>query len=389
MKNLIRNIFLLAFVAVGLVSCSKDSIDPTAKDSGDFTLSSPTDGSFVLNAATAGDEIFVVNWTSADYGYQASVDYQLQLVKASDAFAATDNPSFDLGSYSSAAGKSFEKSVTTRQLNALILAANPGGIGVAESYKIRIMAKVNGQLTTSTNNLANAYSQESTITITAYDAFDEFDRIYVPGNYGANSTYADWSPDNAPKLFSKANDGKYEGFVWMNVPAPEFKFTRDMTWNDNKGDTTENPNSFTSLESNGKNIKPGSGGTYFMTVDWNANTYTIGSRQVAIIGAATPNGWGSPTYLNYDTNPSSPYYRMYTLDLSLVSDEFLIRLKDDWSEKMGTLSGSPSGAETVPASSAYKIKIGGGNMKVPAAGNYKVVLDIRNSANYNLRLIPN
>jgi hypothetical protein len=389
MKNLIRKIFLLTVIAVGLSSCTKDSIDPTATDSGDFTLSSPTDGSFVLNAATAGDEIFVAKWTSADYGYAAAVNYQLQLVKSTDAFAATDNPAFDLGNYGSSAGKSFEKSVTTRQLNTLILAANPGGVGVNETYKIRIVAKVNNQLDDSTNNLNDAFSQVATISVTAYDAFDEFDRIYVPGNYGGASTYADWNPDNAPKLFSKANDGKYEGFVWMNNVTPAFKFTEDNTWGNDKGDATD-PNGFTDIAHSGHDIKPTDGdGTYFFTVDWNLNKYTIGKRQVAMIGQATPNGWGAPTYLTFDTNPASPYFRMYTLDISLIADEFLIRLKDDWSEKMGTVSGSPSGAETVPATSPYKIKIGGGNMKVPAAGNYKVVLDIRNSANYNLRLIPN
>jgi hypothetical protein len=76
---------------------------------------------------------------------------------------------------------------------------------------------------------------------------------------------------------------------------------------------------------------------------------------------------------------------MYTIDLALTSDEFLIRLKDDWSVKMGTVSGN---TETTTTGSQYKIKLNGGNMKVPTAGNYKVVLDIRNSANYNLRLMP-
>jgi hypothetical protein len=112
----------------------------------------------------------------------------------------------------------------------------------------------------------------------------------------------------------------------------------------------------------------------------------MAKRQVAMIGQATPNGWGTPTYMTFDTNPSSPYYRMFTLDLALTADEFLIRLKDDWSEKMGTVSGN---TQILTATTANAIKIGGGNMKVPTAGNYKIVLDVRNSANYNLRLIPN
>ena len=386
MKNLIKKAFLITFIAAGLSSCTEDSKDPLAKTAADFTLSAPVDGSYVLTATNAGDEAVVVSWTSADFGFKAATDYKLQMVKGSDSFSddQTLNPSLDLGNFSSVAGATFQKSVKVRELNNLVLAANAGGIGTAVSYKIRVYALVNNQQSTS-SVILNAKSQEGTITATAYDAFDEFARIYVPGNYGGSSTFADWDPTNAAKLFSKAGDEKYEGFVWMNVPAPEFKFTHENTWTNDKGDATD-PNGFTTLAHSGNNIKPGGPGTYFFTVDWNANTYSVGARQIAIIGQATPNGWGSPTYLNFDTNPASPYYRMYTLDLPLTQDEFLIRTKDDWSEKMGSMQAN---TETLQATTANKIKFGGQNMKVPAAGNYKVVLDVRNAANYNLRLIPN
>jgi len=386
MKSLIKKTFLLAFIAVGIVSCSKDSLDPVGKASEDITLSAPTGGSFSLLAANAGEELFVASWTSADFGYQAATNYKLQMVKGTETFTGTNIASFDLGNYSSVAGATFEKSVTVRQFNALVLAANPSGIGSTETYKIRVVGSIGGQLDTSDNNLPDAVSQEATVTVTAYDAFDEFDRIYVPGNYGGASGFADWTPSNAPKLFSKANDGKYEGFVWMNNPSPEFKFTPVPDWVGDKGEN--NPSgAYSGVLGTASNIKPSDGaGTYFFTVNWPAQTYTMAKRQVAMIGAATPNGWGTPTYMTFDTNPSSPYYRMFTLDLALTQDEFLIRLKDDWSEKMGTLSGN---METLAATSANAIKIGGGNMKVPSAGNYKIVLDVRNSANYNLRLIPN
>jgi hypothetical protein len=386
MKSLIRKTFLLAFIGFGVLSCSEDSKDPVGKVSEAITLSAPTGGSFTLLASNAGEEVTMVTWTSANFGYQAATKYKLQMVKASEAFTGTDIPTFDLGNYSSVAGEIFEKSVSVRQLNALTLAANPSGIGVSDTYKIRIVGTIEGQLSTSDNNLPDAISQEATITVTAYDAFDEFDRIYVPGNYGGASGFADWAPSNAPKLFSKANDGKYEGFVWMNNPSPAFKFTPVPDWVNDKGES--NPTgAYSGVLGTASDIKPADGaGTYFFTVNWPALTYTMAKRQVAMIGQATPNGWGSPTYMIFDTNPSSPYYRMFTLDLALTQDEFLIRLKDDWSEKMGTLSGN---METLVANNANGIKIGGGNMKVPAAGNYKIVLDVRNSANYNLRLIPN
>jgi hypothetical protein len=388
MKNIIRKAFLVTFLTIGLYSCTEDSKDPVAKESADdFVMSAPVDGTFVLTAGTAGDEAVVVQWESADFDYPAATNYKLQMVKSTDSFSddQTLNPSISLGNFSSVAGASFEKSLKARDLNNLVLAANPSGIGNAVSYKIRIYALVNNQLASSDVNL-NAKSQEATVTVTAYDAFDEFDRLYVPGNYGGASGYADWAPSNAPKLFSKANDGKYEGFVWMNNASPEFKFTPVPDWVGDKGEN-DPTGAYSGFLGTASNIKPADGaGTYFFTVNWTAQTYTMAKRQVAMIGQATPNGWGTPTYMTFVTDPASPYYRMFTLDLALTADEFLIRLKDDWSEKMGTLSGN---METLAATNANGIKIGGGNMKVPTAGNYKIVLDVRNAANYNLRLIPN
>ena len=184
MISLIRKTFLLTFIAMGLFSCSKESLDPVASQSEDFTMSSPLDGAYTLLASNAGEEAFIANWTSADYKFQAAVKYYLQLVKATDAFSdiQSENPSLELGNYSSIAGATFEKSITVRQFNTLVLAANPSGIGVAGSYKTRIVGVVNGQLDSSDNNLANAKSQEGTITVTAYDAFDEFDRLFNIGN---------------------------------------------------------------------------------------------------------------------------------------------------------------------------------------------------------------
>lgn len=388
MKSLIKKAFLLSFLAIGVMACSEDTIDPKANDSEVLNLTSPDGGSYVLQSSAAGDEVFVARWTSADYGYQAAVNYKLQLVKASETFDGANVGSYDLGNFSSTSGASFEKSITVREFNSLVLGAN-GSIGSAESYKVRVVASVNGQLISSDNNLTNAVSQEVTLTATAYDTFDEFSRIYVPGNYQGNSGYgSDWSPDNAnvAKLFSKANNGVYEGFVWMDNVTPAFKFTPVPSWTGDKGENDPS-GAFSGVLGTASDIKPADGaGTYFFTVNWTALTYTMAKRQVAIIGQATPNGWGSPTYMTFDTNPSSPYYQMYTIDLALAADEFLIRLKDDWSEKMGTISGN---TENTTTGSQYKIKIGGGNMKVPAAGNYKVVLDIRNSANYNIRLMPN
>lgn len=381
MKKIFLSLILLAGTLTSIVSCSDENLDPQASSSS-INMTSPTGGSFVLTGTTASNNAFTASWTPAEFGFSSSVTYSLQAVKSSESFSSTSQ-SIVLGTFNSDASVN-EKAVTQRILNNLLLSAG-GSIGTSGSFKLRIIGKPSTQLSSSTNGVS-AVSNEVTITATPYDTFDEFQKLYLPGSYGGASTFADWSgAGNSATIFSAGNDGKYEGFVWMNVSNPEFKFNSDPTWSGNDKGESSADGSFTG-NLGGSNIKPADGaGTYFFTVNWPALTYTMGKRQVAIIGQATPNGWGTPTYLTFDTNPASPYYRMYTIDLALTNDEFLIRLKDDWSVKMGTLSGN---TENTTTGGQYKIKLNGGNMKVPTAGNYKVVLDIRNSANYNLRLMP-
>ncbi|WP_281637110.1 SusE domain-containing protein [Flavobacterium marginilacus] len=388
MKKIIISLILLTGTLASLVACSDETLDPVGSVVKNTAVSSPAAGTdYILEAKTASNDAFTVKWSSVDFGYIAAVSYQLQIVKSTSANFDADAKTFDLGSFNEGLeGSTHQKTLTQRELNSILLSAG-GSPAEKASYKFRVVGSPSGQEVKATNKLISK-SGEVAFTATPYDTFDEFAKLYVPGSFGGASTYADWNPANAPKIYSPNNDGKYEGFVWMNVASPAFKFTDDQTWTNDKGDIAEAPNTFTTLvHTNGKDIKPTNGaGTYFITVDWTKNTYSIAPRQVAVIGDATPNGWGAATYLNFETNAASPYFRMYTINLTLKADAFLVRLADDWSVKMGTVSGSK---ETLVATSANKIRLNGGDMVVPAAGNYKIVLDLRNAANYNLRLIPN
>lgn len=381
MKKAFLSLLLFSSIIVTTNSCSEDELEPVASVKSNISLTNPTGGTYVLSGTTATSTAFVLKFNQADFGYNASIKYLLQAVKSSDNFSGFNGNL--LGDFNSASGAK-EVVINQRRLNGVLLNAG-GSIGTSQSYKIRVIGLINNQ---SSASPLLSVSNEVTITATAYDTFDEFDRIYVPGGYQGASGYGnDWSPDhaNVAKLFSPDNNGVYKGFVWMNVATPEFKFTPGPAWTGDKGDANSNGDSG-NLATPGNNIKPNAGaGAYYFEVNWNTNSYSMSKRQIAIIGAATPNGWGNPTYLTFDTNPASPYYQMYTIDLALTVNEFLIRLKDDWTEKFGSLSGNVDNVTL--AGSQYKVKLGGGNMKIPTAGNYKVVLDIRNSANYNIRFI--
>ncbi len=384
MKKIYLSLILVAGILSTLVSCSDDLLNPVAATGENIVLSSPTAGTYALTASTASATAFTVKWTSSTFGYAAAARYTLQVIKSTGNFSSPGT--FPLGDYGVDAEINLEKAITNRELNAALLGAG-GGIGTSETYKVRVVGSLLNQSSTTVNDYT-VVSNEVTITATAFDTYDEFQRIYVPGNYqGASGYGSDWTPGDAAvaKLFSAGNNGIYEGFVWMNVATPAFKFTPVPSWSGDKGESNGS-GAFSGVLGTASDIKPSTGaGTYFFSVNWTAGTYTMDQRQVSIIGAATPNGWGSGTPLTFDTNPSSPYYQMYTITLPLTADKFVIRLKDDWSVKMGTLSGN---TENVTTGGQYKIKLGGGDMIVPSAGTYKVVLDIRNSANYNIRLMP-
>ena len=383
MKKIYLSLILVAGILSSLVSCSDDLLDPVAAKGDAIVLSAPTGGTYALSASTASATAFTVKWTSSTFGYSAAARYTLQVIKSTGNFNAPGT--FPLGDYNVNTAIDLSKAITNRQLNAALLGAG-GAIGTSQAYKVRVVGPINQS--SSTVAAYDVVSNEITITATAFDTFDEFARLYVPGNYQGASGYGNnWSPDSpsVAKLFSAGNNGVYEGFVWMNEATPEFKFTPVPSWSGDKGESNGS-GAYSGQLGTANNIKPSTGaGTYFFNVNWNTGAYTMDKRQVSIIGAATPNGWGNGTPMTFDTNPSSPYYQMYTITLTLAKDEFLIRLKDDWSVKMGTLSGN---AEDTTTGGQYKIKLGGGNMKVPTAGTYKVVLDIRNSANYNIRLMP-
>ena len=387
MKKIVLFVAVLATTLVSIISCSTDENKTTIALAQELTLTSPASSvNYTLTAPNAGNVATTVKWTSANFGSSTVVKYTLQIIKSTT--TSFNNPQvFDLGNFNeNGTITTHEKAITQRQLNTLILNAS-GNIGVSESYKMRVVGSPDVQ-TGANSPVLKSVSSEISFTCNPFDTFDEFTRIYVPGSYGAASGFADWSGSgNSAKLFSANNNGIYEGFVWMNVSAPQFKFNLDPTWSGNDKGESNPTGAFTGILGTAENIKPSQGaGTYFFTVNWNTQTYTMNKQQVAIIGAATPNGWGTPTYLDFDVNPASPTYGSYTKVLALAADEFLIRLKDDWSAKFGSTLAS---TETLTSTIQNKIKFNGSNMKVPTAGNYKVVLSIGNSANYNLKLIPN
>ena len=387
MKKIFLSLILLAGTMTSIVSCSDETFDPTATDA-TMNMSSPTGGTFVLSGSTASTTAFTTKWTPANFGFSAAVSYTLQAVKGTDSFSNTSS-SIVLGTSNSDIELN-EKAVSQKVLNNLLLSAG-GNIGISGTFKLRVFAKPSTQLSTS-NNGVKAVSNEVTITATPYDTFDEFDRIYVPGSYQSASGYGNnWSPDSplVAKLFSAGNDGKYAGYVYMNDASPFFKITTGPNWDNNygfqaDGDFFVTTSSATNTVTSGSgNLKGDGAGNYWLKADLSGSTKTITAQKMdyGLIGQF--NGWGSDENLDFNTSSQK-----WEKTVTLATGGMLLRGNDDWGFKMGAMSSSAADANLVP-NVPIKIKENGSDIQVQVSSSYKVIVDLRNSANYTMMIVPN
>lgn len=374
MKNIFKilsvlSIFLLVF------SCQERDTDPRIGEDAITAAKfvNPPTGAYTVTAINLVNPFHTFILDRASYGTAIELTYQLEI---SDTKTFTKVANLGESDYKT------NIEVTYQQLNSalaeLALTAN-------EPHDVYVRLKA-----TPKNSLINSsYSDYIKFTVTPYEPNYDlmFDSIAVPGNYGGASGFADWSPDNSPRLYSPKNDDKYVGFVWMNSATPEFKFTyANEGWANNKGDSSD-PNTYTTLAPNGPNIKglfPNT--TYFFKVDWAGNTYSVQKGEFGIIGEATPTGWGSDTNLTFDT--TSKKYVIASMALT-GGKIFKFRANDAWDMKIQPQNSDVtlvSGKAVQVYNSGEGTVTGDPNFVVPTSGNYKIELDLHNSGHYTLTI---
>lgn len=414
MKKIVLNLFLLASTITFLISCENANTEPVGSVVKEINIVQPdATTNLVLSANFANQTATTIKWSGADFGYSAAVKYKLQITLASNPDYANAKI-IDLGSFNEKSLSDHEFPITHKDLN-LILTGLGGSIGNTVVFKMKISGNPDVQLATNPNALF-ANSQEVTFSASVYDKFDETFKIYVPGNFGAASTFADWNVDNAGTSNSPAiykpleTSNEYNGFVYMNNTVPQFKFANPDGTNLNiKGidsaqptasglysgsikDVTDvnDPNNITITVGTAANS---GAGTYYVTADLVANKYTAIKRKISITGPTVRN---IAKVLNFVTDPSSPYFRMYVADnISLISGSGYIQVKDFSSgdvlkkERFGIDNGGSPNLNS-GANVKNTLKLGGAQLfNVNTPGTFTIVLDTKNSANYNLRIIPN
>lgn len=338
---------LTLFAALLLGACSEKETDPVLQLGNAPAITSPSGGtSYVLADSTSNAEIAKFAWSAAEYGFEAGVNYTLELDVAGNNFAAP----ITVG----AVNKLELDGITQGKINNILLAKGLDG-EVSHDIEFRVAARVNPEV-------AVVYSQPVTLKITPFTQIVNYPQLQVPGDYQG------WNPaDNATIIFSVRSDDKYEGYINFPNPGAQFKFTVGPTWDLNYGDDGGDG----TLEKNGANISLTDAGVYKLNVDLNAKTYTHTKTDWGLIGSATTDGWNSDQNMTYDAATNK-----WTITTDLIAGDIKFRANDDWGINLGD-----DGADK-------KLEYNGANIAVAEAGNYTIDL-LLGGAVYKYKITKN
>jgi hypothetical protein len=348
-----KNIQKLTWLLIGgalltLAACKKEETRAILAPSGAVTLSATTT-TLVLAQANQDNNAVSFSWTKADFGFDAGVNYTLELCKGGTNFATATSTSINMNTL-------LAKSFTVKDFNAKMqdIIAN----GVAAQVQARIKSEVG-------TNVAPVYSNVLSMTVTAYRDLVNYSfpkALFIAGNFQG------WSPSTAPKIVDKFASGStgsnYDGYIYFNNASPEFKMVKGPDWSfgdfGNYGPGILGPGGNNLTLSNGAGVYRLQANTSGLT--WSATKIDTWG----IIGSATPGGWGSSTAMTYDIAGN-----FYVITANLSVGELKFRANNDWPINFG---------DNAPADG--KPEYGGDNIPIATAGSYTITLDIGVAGNY-------
>lgn len=359
---------ILSVLGIILFACKDAETDPVLGLTAKGSVTANTQA-LVLTETTANTNVVTFTWVNPVFSANIAEKSYLEFGKKGTNFSPSQLYLLPQGVNT--------VSLTHLEMNNLVaaLGLTPDQIGQVE---VRLLSEL--------NSVNTYYSDAITLSVTPYAPNPDliYPKINVPGGYAGAAGYADWNPANTFNLYSPSSDGKYRGFIYVTNPNSEYKFTINQDWAGDKGDN----GSFTGIlvEDGESNIPAALAGTYYIKVDWTGNTYNSTIANFGIIGDATPGGWGSDTDFVY--NPSTKNWEIASIALS-TGGIFKFRANDDWQMKFQPASADQtltSGTGVKTFLNAEGTVTGDPSYKIDVAGNYKIVLDLHNSAFYKLTL---
>ncbi|MDN3203367.1 SusF/SusE family outer membrane protein [Algoriphagus sediminis] len=344
----LRKIGWVATLIPFLIACEAYEAPPIIPQTGSAVISPENGGNLVLAVENAEATIpFEV--TIADFAKDGNVTYAVEMDMAGAGFANA----VEIGT-----SETTTVDVLTSDLNDELVAKGLP-LGTPSDVEFRVKASTDA-------GFSPLYGATTTVSVTPYDAFVDFPVLYVPGDYQG------WNPANEKTVLKSVNfDKTFTGFVHILSGSGEFKFTEennwvdDKNWGDNGADgTLDNP-------SDAANIKVEEFGTFEVTVDMGAKTYTMSDPLLwGIIGDATPGGWDAETPMNFDRDEN-----VLTITADLNAGEMKFRANQNWDYNYGGADG--------------ELTAGGDNIPVAEAGNYTITLNFTEPGEVTYTLTKN
>ena len=350
MKNILKST-IFAFLLIALGSCEND-IEAVATSQSGATLLTPTTGTELVLLQSKEDDIATtLVWDYSDFGVETSGTYTVEIAKAGTDFAEPI-----------AAGTTTNRYLTwtVKELNG-VLSANGFLPFVQSSVDVRIKAT----LGTAANAQIN-YSNPIMLKVTTYTS--ELPQLAVPGNHQG------WNPPTAPRIASSAfGETDYEGYIWLDG---EHKFVApDATgvYDWNKGPDFGDDGTFTGklVEKDEKNATVVAG-YYLVKADTEKLTYSETLTNWGVVGDAT-GSWDNSTNMTYNNDT-----KVWTVTIDLTDKFIKFRANNSWDINYGD-TGADGSLELNSND----------NIKVAAAGNYTITLDLSNPRAYKYTLTKN
>jgi len=327
MKNIFNKLLLITGLSIALFSCEKD--DDFATLNPDTTLTATSNKTAVVLAkADLGKDALTIAWTQPEYGYAAAPVYRISIAVKGTNFSNAINVTV---------GKSLSKTFKTEELNKLLL-----NLGIKANTITALDIKVESVLSATTIISSTVINLNAT-------AYTDILDLSTPWGVVGSATPGSWNGPDLP-FYQTASANIIVAYVTLTTG--EIKFRTNNSWTVNYGDDGANG----SLEAGGANIAVNAG-TYKITFNTTALTYTIESFTWGIVGSATTNGWNGPDMkLTYDS-----YSDKWRAVVNLKAGELKFRKNNDWGVNYGDDGANgtlePGGANIVVTAGWYLVTV--------------------------------
>lgn len=301
MKNILNKLLLVIGLAFFVGSCEKD--DDFATLNPDAVLTATANKTaVVLSKDDLGKDALTITWTVPEFGFSAASDYRVFIDVKGNNFSKA---------IAISVGTKLLKTFKTEELNKILL-----NLGIKAKMATTLDIKVVSVLSPTTVISSSVLELNAT-------AYTDILDLSTPWGVVGSATPNSWNGPDVP-FYQTSNPSII--VAYPTLVTGEIKFRMDNSWTVNYGDDGANG----SLEAGGANIAV-TAGTYKITFNTTALTYTIEPLTWGIVGSATTNGWDGPDMkLTYD-----PFTDQWRAVLYLKAGELKFRKNNSWDLNYG------------------------------------------------------